>query len=685
MSTEFKSNANECDRELEVNCEQTNPNFEAPEIGCEHIKSIVKRTRSEPNNLVSALCDIVDNVVGEAFKLKKEGSNDDIVVHLSTIYSEVNKDELVELSISDNIPRGFENILKKGINSPLNLGHVRDGHTDDDETSEFGHGLKKAIMNLGNNADIYTRSISDNETDTCVHVGFNIEKMCGKSRPEKSYEPTIFETISLDKFKENHHNNFSYGSTISLSQLRLDSILYNRESSEKLSTKEDLEEYLIENLSITYSKIITKKVFGITLNGKNINPTNDLTELIPDSNIIRNRLYIKLNILKGNIEKTCRKGKTPTGRDQYCEYIDDAKTSKEKYKHINAETFNSFIAEPHVYKLDMISLTTLGTDYSNILHNDKTYVSRNGRQFYPFIKITPQASDGYSNHIYNRIEYTSKRLNKFMGVGSNKEIRLSNNILMNAILFTQKETTNKFRSRSQSRTQPNVQPEIQINVQPEIQTNVQPEIQTNVQPEIIPVQINAYKKCKSNSKSQSKPQLEEIELEEIPIEEPQIEEIPIEEPQIEEIPIEEPQIEEPQIEEPQIEEPQIEEIPIEEPQIEEAQIEEPQIEEIPIEEPQIEEIHHEDTQIEEIPIEEIQHEDTQIEEIPIEEIQHEDTQIEEIPIEEIQHEDTQEESKEKLRRASQIIMELIANPDFGRNDGHKVLEFINMYVSNISK
>ena len=509
---------------------------------------------------------------------------------------------------------------------------------DDNETSEFGHGLKKAIMYSCNTANIYTRSISDNKTETCVHVCFDIEKMAKTPIPEKSYQPTKFDLITLDEFKEKHHNNFSYGSTISLSQLRLDSILYNRESSEKLSTKTVLEEYLIKNLSITYSKIITDKVFGITLNEKNINPTNDLiTELIPEQ--IQHIFYIQLNDRKDNIVKILRKGKgkTPTGRDQYCEYIDDAKTSKEKYKHINAETFNSFIAnsfiaEPHVYKLDMISLTTLGTDYSNILHNDKTYVSRNGRQFYPFIKITPQASDGYSNHIYNRIEYTSKRLNKFMGVGSNKEIRLSNNILMNAILFTQKETTNKFRSRSQSRTQPNVQPEIQINVQPEIQTNVQPEIQTNVQPEIIPVQINAYKKCKSNSKSQSKPQLEEIELEEIPIEEPQIEEIPIEEPQIEE---------------PQIEEPQIEEIPIEE-----AQIEEPQIEEAQIEEPQIEEIHHEDTQ------------------------------IEEIPIEEIQHEDTQEESKEKLRRASQIIMELIANPDFGRNDGYKVLEFINMYVSN---
>jgi hypothetical protein len=645
MSTEFKSNTNEYESNIEVNCEQINPNFKAPEIGCEHIKSVVKRTRSETNCLLSALLDIIDNVCGLAFKLKQEGSNDDIVVDIKLIYSELNEDELVEIRISDNIPYGFKSILKIGINNPLNLGHVRNGHKDDNETSEFGHGLKKAIMYSCNTANIYTRSISDNKTETCVHVCFDIEKMAKTPIPEKSYQPTKFDLITLDEFKEKHHNNFSYGSTISLSQLRLDSILYNRESSEKLSTKTVLEEYLIKNLSITYSKIITDKVFGITLNEKNINPTNDLiTELIPEQ--IQHIFYIELNDRKDNIVKIFRKGKgkTPTGRDQYCEYIDDAKTSKEKYKHINAETFNSFIAEPRVFKLDMISLTTFGTDYSSILHFDKTYVSRNGRQFYPFIKITPQASDGYSNHIYNRIEYTSKSLNKFMGVGSNKEIRLSNNILMNAILFTQKETTNKFRSRSQSRTQPNVQPEIQINVQPEIQTNVQPEIQTNVQPEIqtnvqpeiipeilinvqpeilinvqpeiIPVQINTYKKGKSKSKSQFKPQLE-IQSEDTQLEEIQSEEIPLEEIQSEDT---------------QLEETKIEEIPIEETKIEEAQNEEPKIEEIPIE----------------------------------------DTQIE----------DTQEESKEKLRRASQIIMELIANPDFGRNDGYKVLEFINMYVSN---
>ena len=635
MSTEFKSNTNEYESNIEVNCEQINPNFKAPEIGCEHIKSVVKRTRSETNCLLSALLDIIDNVCGLAFKLKQEGSNDDIVVDIKLIYSELNEDELVEIRISDNIPYGFKSILKIGINNPLNLGHVRNGHTDDNETSEFGHGLKKAIMYSCNTANIYTRSISDNKTETCVHVCFDIEKMAKTPIPEKSYQPTKFDLITLDEFKEKHHNNFSYGSTISLSQLRLDSILYNRESSEKLSTKTVLEEYLIKNLSITYSKIITDKVFGITLNEKNINPTNDLiTELIPEQ--IQHIFYIQLNDRKNNIVKILRKGKekTPTGRDQYCVYIDDAKTSKEKYKQIKAETFNSFIAEPNVYTLDMISLTTFGTDYSSILHFDKTNVSRNGRQFYPSIKFnTKQVTDGYSNHIYNRVEYTTKRLNKFMGVASNKEIRLANNILSNAILFTQEETTKKFRSYNKNYVQP--QPEIIII--PEII----PEILINVQPEIIPVQINTYKKGKSKSKSQFKPQLE-IQSEDTQLEEIQSEEIPLEEILLEEI----------LLEEIQSEEIQFEEIQSEETKIEEAQNEEPKIEEIPIEETKIEEAQNEEPKIEEIPIE--------------------DTQIE----------DTQEESKEKLRRASQIIMELIANPDFGRNDGYKVLEFINMYVSN---
>ena len=648
MSTEFKSNTNEYERELlKVNCELPKINFEPPKIGCEHIKSVVKRVRSESNTLLSGLLDIIDNVYGLAFKLKEEGllKNHITEADIRLIYSELNNDELVKIIISDNILHGFKSILEGGINSPLNMGHLRDGHKDDNESSEFGNGLKKAIMYLCNNANIYTRSITDDGRENYVKVKFNIETMMSQCKPEESYDPK-FKLITSDEFKENHHNNFSHGSTICLTELRLDSILHDPESSDKFS-KEDLENYLMENLSITYSNIIKTKVFSITLNGKKVNPNTDLTEMIPEHT--RYRLYIKLNTT-GDVVQIYRKGKTPTGKPQYSEYTDkgqnedneqneDKNKQKYKFKHnIKDSDFESFTLDPYVFTLEMISLTTCGTHYSNIFHYDRTYVSRNGRQFYPFIKITKQESDGYSNHIYNRVEYISKRLNKFIGVGSNKQLTKSNNLLMSAIHLTQKETTTKFRARARAAAAAAAasKKENQTNVQ----NNVQPEIQNNVQPEIIPVQIDTYKKGKSNFKSQFNPQIQEIQFEEIQPEETQTE-----------------------IQPKEIQTEIQTEIQIEI-QIEESQIE-IQPEEIQIEEPQI---------VTDNIINVIQENEA----IVIINNQQNNINLATNKI----HDNLVDESKEKLRSASQIIMELIADPDFDRNDGYKVLEFINMYVSN---
>ena len=672
MSTEFKSNANECERELhKVNCEP--PKFKRPTVGCEHFMSVVKRIRYEDNTLTSALFDIIDNVYGLANILKNNNINYPTTkVHIKLQFDKIHSN-LLQISISDDIFHGFNNILDGGINSPLNMGHIREGHDNDSESSTFGTGLKKALIYLCNMATIYTRSIRDDGTETHIKVTFDINDMMEKTKPEESYEPTIFDSITADEFKGKHI--FSHGSTICLRELNLNSISYNPKTLDKFLTIEELLNYLSEEISVAYSSIIRNEVFTITLNEKKVNYNIDLTEIIPETHKKQYNFYIKLNNTN-DCEKIYRKGNS----GEYREYTDkndedDEKKHQEdnkhrhKFKDIDSDKFNSFISEPNVFCLTMTALTTFGTPHSDLQHNDYTYVSRNGRQFNPPVKITKIQLDGYSNHIYNKVEYSSKRLNKVIGVGPNKQIIKPTNLLISAIQYTQQGrwgTSTYFRNKYTRKNN--------LNMQPEIQPDVQPEIIPNVQPEIIPVQINTYKKGKSNSKSQSKPQLEEIELEEIPIEEIKIEEI-----QSEEIQPEETQIEEIQIEEIQTEEIQIEEIELEEIQIEEIQTEEIQIEEIQTEEPQIEEIQPEEIQTE-----------TQIVSDNIINVIQENEAIVIINNQQNNinlatnktHDNLVVESKEKLRSASQIIMELIADPDFDRNDGHKVLEFINMYVSN---
>ena len=638
MSTLFKSNTNECESKL------PKIEFKPPTVGCEHFMSVVKRIRSEPNTLLSGLFDIIDNVYGLANILKNKNINHPITeVDIKLKFHKITGN-LVEISISDNILHGFKSILEGGINSPLNMGHMRDGHNVDAESSEFGTGLKKAIIYLCNMATIYTRSIRDDGTENYVKVKFNINDMMDKPKPEESYDP-LFKLITGDEFKDKH--TFSHGSTISLTELNVRSISYHPDTGDKFSI-EGLINYLLEKLSITYSNIIRNEVFTITLNGKKVESNIDLTEIIPETHKKQHTFYVKLNDTN-DCEKIYRKGKTPTGRDQYCVYVDDAKNT-DKFKHIDLDKFNLLISEPDVYPLKTTALTTFGTIYSDELHYDCTYVLRAGRQYDPFIKLNKPNIDGWSNHICNKIEYNSKKLNKVMGVGPNKQLSKSSNLLISAIRFTQqgKEGTspqfikyrknNEHQTNTQVNTQVNIQTEvqptntqlnIQTEVQPTTQVNTQLNIQTDVQPdtepmtEIILVDLNTNKKKgkinKSNSKSQHDTQIE--------------------------IPIETQFEIQPEI--------QFEIHP-------ETQFE-----------------IHPETQVE---MQSETQSETQSENIDF--IQ-ENTEIYIINNQTNKiHDNLVKDSIEKIKSAAQIIMELIADNDFDRDDGYKVLDFVKMYVSN---
>jgi len=100
------------------------------DIGPAHFKTNIKKQRNNNYNLIKVLCEFIDNIIKKCKKIN--------------IITTLNETKLYEIKISDNYEKGFENINEKGENNPLNMGHIRDGQDDNDETSEFGIGMKAA-------------------------------------------------------------------------------------------------------------------------------------------------------------------------------------------------------------------------------------------------------------------------------------------------------------------------------------------------------------------------------------------------------------------------------------------------------------------------------------------------------------------------------------------------------------
>jgi hypothetical protein len=419
----------------------TQAKFIRPKIGCEHFRSVVKKIRSENNTLKSGLKDVLDNIYGIA----KANSLPYIKAIINVQFHPLDN-TMYRISVSDNIPHGFKQILFHGIDNPLNMGHIRDGHSDDAESSEFGTGLKKAIIYISERCEIVTRSINDNGEENFVRVVFDIPYMLAKHEPEESYEPTSFELINQDIYNQAHP--FETGSTIEFQNLNIGDFSYDQETGAYLS-QEDFIANLNEDLSKAYSDLIRDEVFTIELNGQEVLVDDDLFAKIPDTHKKHFEFYAKLNS-KNDVEKIVRKGLTQTGRNQYQEFDNSSKSAT--FKKMSPDEFIYFTSEPNVYLINMNSLTTKNTKYQPIQHHDFTDINRGGRCYTPAIKITKQEMDGYSNHIYNCVKYDNKRLNKMLGVGPNKTVTKPTNMLISAILITQKETTKKWRDYNKKGT-----------------------------------------------------------------------------------------------------------------------------------------------------------------------------------------------------------------------------------------
>jgi len=439
-----------------------------PKVGCPHFKSLVKQIKRDYGTFETALGDIIDNVCNGV----------GVKCNITTICGD--NGSINEIIISDNLPNGFENALDEGSNNPFNMGHIREGHTEDGQTSEFGVGLKKSIVKLSNKSIIYTRS-EKNDIISFLKTIFDIKEMCSKEDPNESYDPD-FQFITEENFYE-VHTSFTTGSTIILTNL-LD-----------IYRKTEIDELIKAYCSNTYSKLINDKKIHIKLNDEDIvckeeipyktfgydNYYEQYLYKSPCGNIYEEGTHYKALGFKKIIVKSEKPKKSKKSeKTEKTEFITQEDFHTEKYECIKISGFSTF-----------------GTNYHKELGFGETEIIRSGRSFgktvIPSIRAgcfsNKSNNDGYSNYIHHKIEYTSKELNKEISIGSDKRIYLKPTPLIESILSIQQNYNTKWRKKEDYNLTQLIQPIQEIQPTQPIQL-IQPiqEIQEPIQETIQAIQ-----------------------------------------------------------------------------------------------------------------------------------------------------------------------------------------------------
>jgi hypothetical protein len=409
-------------------------------VGGPHFKRMVQSIRLKHITTRAALVDMIDNIFGITRSLKLTKIICDITLEYCT------EGKLCGIKISDNIPSGFKDLFKEGTENPFNMTHMRDGHSNDDETSEFGTGLKEAIILLAYFASIHTHYRTDDGEEGYAKIGFDIDKMSSAESPEESFQPSEYNLdISRDEFMQNHTNsdnrpNGDDGSTVSLRLRKGQNHMYDPVSTRELN-REQFEDYILQCLRDTFSGILKceSNEVMVRVNGKVITPNDEFIHLIDAKNKKSYTFYCQLNERNECIIGLYRQRNTP-GRTPYTEYVEKEK----EFRHLTEEEFKSKVNAPDVYPATLCSFTTKGSECEHTQHQNKVGVSRDGR-FYEEIPYTKSQTDGYSNHIGHNLTFTSKKLSPIVGIGSNKRVVPPPNMLTSAIRTTVESITADFR------------------------------------------------------------------------------------------------------------------------------------------------------------------------------------------------------------------------------------------------
>ena len=95
--------------------------------------------------------------------------------------------------------KGFEHMFKEGTENPFNMTHMRSGQEDDEETSQFGIGMKAGAISTGDRLDVFTKV-----NGQCYWIEMDFLEMCERE-------------ISEEEYRKRHP--FEYGSTLVISSI----------------------------------------------------------------------------------------------------------------------------------------------------------------------------------------------------------------------------------------------------------------------------------------------------------------------------------------------------------------------------------------------------------------------------------------------------------------------------------
>ena len=404
-----------------------------PKVGCPHFKGRVPQIRGEDTSVEDSVCDIIDNVEGKAFV----GNLQNIYCKVDILYSDKDT-KLYKIKIHDNLPCGFNGLESDSTNNPLNMTHIRDGHSEDKESSEFGTGLKKALIFSGHSCEIYTRSI-ENGKDTCWYIKMDFVEMASRENAEDSYELTIMEEISFERYFQNHNN--EVGSTIIISEIRQDKIC-------SFVNKTDYEKQFSDYLSLKFNGKLKMNVFKLYLNNNEIKQNTDVYTNNDD------KYTFTLFINKYDIDDIVVSRQKHRGLTKNLRFFKKNLELKEnKENPINITVYQS---SKNYWKIVCTCVSTYEIEeISSILGKNMTEIIRYGRN-YGCVMVTKLEQDGYSNYISNKVEYESKELNTYLGVSSHKKVTvLPKNSITSALRSALEYSTTDFRKEQRKRARLN--------------------------------------------------------------------------------------------------------------------------------------------------------------------------------------------------------------------------------------
>lgn len=405
------------------------------QCGAPHFRSIAKQHRHANYNLEKAINELIDNVI----KLTN-------IIHITT---EIDSEgRLQEIKISDNYAHGFINILEQGIGNPFNMGHIKSGHDDDNETSEFGCGGKAASISASNHMYIVTKVNNRFYEVICDFI-----KMEREDDVIASYNPKLREIFSAD-YHDVHP--FETGSSIVLSKI-LGTIC-------EQTTQQKLTQRIKTGISETYSRFL-KENMDIRVNG---DPVEREIDFFWDPKCMPFTIKKSLFILTkpGTSDKIFLIQKTlvQSNWQQYNKMddkwiafksikdADDFRETKRREGYTcSCQQLNGLdescvrIESTFVFYSDLVHLD----DTSIVLPQDQVLIYKDNRKYGK--KSLVKHNNGIHNYTLHKIEFTSKKIGKELGITFNKEITMDgNNDLIAALKSAIKDNRSEFNSDTAS-------------------------------------------------------------------------------------------------------------------------------------------------------------------------------------------------------------------------------------------